>query len=145
MSSTISEKMEETKKMMEKKGTFMQAVSNLTQEVALTYDCSPESERLLIFNACKRAFTLLCSRCKPAYMLELIYLNWMGQPLDNLLVWIVRTRPMADALFSRTRPFVSCMTWALLHVNLQIWLLWKLRPRDRLQNINYSVCRQSLC
>jgi len=75
MSSTISEKMEETKKMMEKKGTFMQAVSNLTQEVALTYDCSPESERLLIFNACKRAFTLLCSRCKPAYMLELIYLN----------------------------------------------------------------------
>jgi hypothetical protein len=75
MSSTISEKMEETKKMMEKKGTFMQAVSNLTQEVALTYDCSPESERLLIFNASKRAFTLLCSRCKPAYMLELIYLN----------------------------------------------------------------------
>ena len=48
--------------MLAKKGTFMQAVQRLTEEVNATYGSSAEGERLALFNSAKRAYTLLCSR-----------------------------------------------------------------------------------
>ena len=48
--------------MLAKKGTFMQAVRRLTEEFSATYGGSGEAERLALFNAAKRAYTLLCSR-----------------------------------------------------------------------------------
>jgi hypothetical protein len=54
--------LEEITAMLAKKGTFLQAVQRLTEEVNATYGSSAEGERLALFTSAKRAYTLLCSR-----------------------------------------------------------------------------------
>ena len=54
--------MTEITSQLAKKGTFMQAVKQLTDEVAASWTNSGETERTALFNASKRAYTLLCSR-----------------------------------------------------------------------------------
>ena len=57
-----STKVAELTTQLSKKGTFMQAVRQLTGEVTTSYAGCGDGDRTLLFNACKRAFTLLCSR-----------------------------------------------------------------------------------
>lgn len=47
---------------LSKKGTFMQAVRQLTEELTTVYAGCGDEDRSHLFNACKRVFTLLCSR-----------------------------------------------------------------------------------
>jgi len=57
-----SSSLQEITALLAKKNSFMQAVQMLTELVTTTYRTSAEAARLPLFNACKRSFTLLCSR-----------------------------------------------------------------------------------
>ena len=48
--------------LLAKKSTFLQGVKTLTQVVGEVYSSASEEDRMLIFTACKRAYTLLSSR-----------------------------------------------------------------------------------
>mmetsp|Transcript_44603 Transcript_44603/g.71726 ORF Transcript_44603/g.71726 Transcript_44603/m.71726 type:complete len:276 (+) Transcript_44603:181-1008(+) len=57
-----SSSLQEITALLAKKNSFMQAVQMLTELVTTTYRTSAEAARQPLFNACKRSFTLLCSR-----------------------------------------------------------------------------------
>ena len=63
MAATVAASVAEITASLAKKNSFMQAVGKLKEEVMTSYSGSQEAEKLLLFNASKRSFTLLCSRC----------------------------------------------------------------------------------